>query len=139
GCPEQRSHVGDNRMTHDAISLWHFDPLEPVRKSLRHVLLPESLASDPRRISLHRYRPANQVRQHHRRDGCVVLSQLALGDPIVWKELLLRMRDHDCSRTTSRGFLSARMLSSRGCRSFPCTVHSMKPTCTTIPGRTQWP
>jgi len=67
--------------------------------------LMESLALDARRISLHRHRPAAQVRKHDRRDGFVVRRQLTLGDPIVWKEHLLRVCDHDCSRTTSRGFL----------------------------------
>jgi hypothetical protein len=47
------------------------------------------------------------------------------------------MRDHASSLTTSRGDLSVRMPGSRGCRSFPCTVHSMKPACTISSGRTQ--
>ncbi len=47
------------------------------------------------------------------------------------------MRDHGASLTTSRADLSIRTPSSRGCRSLPCTVHSMNATCTTISGRTQ--
>ena len=38
---------------------------------------------------------------------------------------------------TSRAGLSSRRPTSRGWRSLPCTVHSMKATCTTISGRTQ--
>src|SRR5690349_3975883 len=114
GCPEERPYVGDNRMMDDALLLGHFDAFQPIGKSLRNVLLPESLTSNPRRISLHRHRPAAQVRQHHRRDGFVVRRQLSFGDPVLWKEHLLWMGDHDGSRTTSRGFLSVRTPSSRG-------------------------
>src|SRR5580765_7533760 len=91
--------------------------LEPVWKSLRDVLLPEALSPDPRRISLHRQRTTAQVRQHERGDRFVVRRQLALGDPIVREEHLLRMRDHAVSRMTSRAALSCRTRSRRGWRS----------------------
>src|SRR5690349_10195812 len=126
-------------MMHDTVFLRHFDAFEPDGKSLRHVLLPEPLPTDASRISLHGHRPASQVRQHHRGDGLVVRGDLAFGDLVVWKEHLLRVRDQDGSRTTSRGCLSVRIPRSRGCLSLPWTVHSMNPTWTTISGRTQCP
>src|SRR5436189_177404 len=46
GRPQQRLHVGDDRMMDDALLLGDFDALEPVGKSLRDILLPESLPFD---------------------------------------------------------------------------------------------
>src|SRR5262245_19079482 len=103
-------------MVGEANLLWFWQPFEPIGKSFRDILLPESFASDARWISLHRDRPAPQVRQHHRGDGFVVRRHVALADPVIWKEHLFRVRDHDGSRTTSRGLLSARMPRSLGCR-----------------------
>ena len=79
----------------------------------------------------------HDVRQHERRDHFVVRRQLALGNSVVGKQNFFGMRDHHVSLTTSRGDLSMRTPSNRGWRSLPCTVHSMKATCTTISGRTQ--
>ena len=72
-----------------------------------------------------------------RRDRFVVGGQLALGDPVVREQDLLRMRDHDASRTTSRAALSVRTPRNREWRSLPCAVHSMNATCTTTSGVTQ--
>src|SRR3954462_674900 len=124
-------------MMHDAILLQHFDALQPGRKSLRHVLLPEPFRADTRGISLHGERPPAQVRQHHRRDRFVISGQLALGDPVVREQNLVGVGNHWSSRTTSRGTLSNRTPVSRGCRSLPCTVPSMNATFTTISGVTQ--
>src|SRR5205814_5435663 len=111
--------------------------LEPVGEALRDVLLPEAFLPDARRISLHRHRTSADVRHEQRRDRFVVARQLALGNAVVGEEDFVGVRDHGASRTTSRASLSKRTPSSRGCRSLPCTVHSMKATCTTICGRTQ--
>jgi hypothetical protein len=94
GHPEQRTQVGDERMVHDAVLLRHLDPLEPVGKPLRHVLLPETLPADARRVALHGDGAGADVRHHHRRDRLVVGGELALGNPSVWKQHLLRMRNH---------------------------------------------
>src|SRR5947207_2214002 len=128
-------------MMDDAVLLRDRDALQPGRKSLRHVLLPEPLLADTRGVSLHRDGPPAQVRDDHRRHGFVIGCQIALGNPIIGKEHLLGMSDHGCSLLTSRASLISfpgRTPSSRGCRSLPCAVHSMNPTCTTISGRTQW-
>ncbi len=69
--------------------------------------------------------------------GFVVGRQLTLRNAVVRKQDFFGMSDH-VSRTTWRGDLSNRTPSRRGWRSLPCTVHSIKPTCTTISGRTQW-
>jgi hypothetical protein len=92
--PEQRSRVGHDRVVDDAVFLRHFDALQPLRKALGDVLLPEPLLADSRRIPLHRHRPAAQVRQHHRRDRLVIGSELSLGDAVIGEEHLVRVRDH---------------------------------------------
>src|SRR5262245_13047390 len=122
---------------HDAVLLRYLDAPQPLGKSLRHVLLPEAFLPDARRISLHRHRSSAEVWEHDGSDRLVIGSQIALGELVVGEQHLLGMRDHVPSLTTSRGDLSMRTPSNRGCRSLPCTVHSMKPTCTTSSGRTQ--
>ncbi|MNC88516.1 hypothetical protein D3C83_43340 [compost metagenome] len=82
-------------MVHDAVLFRHLDPLQPLGKSLRHVLLPEPLLADSRRIPLHRHRPPAQVRQDRRRDRFVVGRQLALRDPVVRKEHFFGMGNDD--------------------------------------------
>src|SRR5689334_10028564 len=124
-------------MMNGAILFRHRDPLQPLRESFRHILLPEPLLADSGRVPLHRHRAIADVRQQHGRDGLVVGGDLAFGDPVVREQHFVRMGNHGASRTTSRGFLSKRTPSSRGCRSLPCTVHSMNATCTTMSGRTQ--
>ena len=54
--PQQRSRVGDERMVHGAVFLRNLDPLQPIRKTLRHVLLNEALLADAGRETLHRHR-----------------------------------------------------------------------------------
>src|SRR5207302_4996263 len=119
-------------MMDDAAFLWDLDALQPGRKSFRHVLLPESGLPDAGGVAFHRDRPAAQVRHHHGRHRFVIGRQIALGNPVVRKKYFLGMRDHRCSLMTSRGALSSRTPSSRGCRSLPWTVHSIKATWTTI-------
>src|SRR5438874_1714435 len=124
-------------MVNDAVFLRHVDALEPVGEALRDALLPEAFLIDAGRIPLHRDRPPANVRQQHRRDRFVVRRELAFGDAVLGEQHFLGMRDHGASRTTSRAALSKRTPSSRGWRSLPCTVHSMKATCTTIAGCAQ--
>ena len=112
--PEQRPRVGDERMVDDPILLRNLDPFEPRRKSARYVLLPEPFPADAGGISLHRDRPPADVRQHDRRDRLVIRRELALGDPVVGKQNLFRMRDHPISLTTSRAALSVRTPRRRG-------------------------
>ena len=64
GHPQQRSRIGDDGVVDDAVFLRDLDALQPIRKTLRDVLLPEALLADARRIALHRHRPPAQVRQH---------------------------------------------------------------------------
>src|ERR1043166_10212798 len=97
-----------------AVLLRNFNALEPLRKTLRHVLLKETLLGNAAMVALHRDRPTTQVRQHHRRDHLVVRGELALRDPVSGKQDLFRMSDHE---TTA---------SSRGRRRLPCEVHSIK-------------
>src|SRR5215472_13039820 len=80
--------------------------------------------------------PTN-VRQHHGSNHLVVRGEFALGNAVVGEQNFLGMCDQRASRTTSRTALSLRMPRNRGCRSLPNFVHSMKPACTTIVGRTQ--
>src|SRR5262245_2647528 len=138
GHPQERADIGHERMMDDPVFFWNLDSFEPVRKSFRDILLPEPFLANPRRVPLHRHRPPAQMRQHDGRDRLVVRSELALRDAVFGEEDLVWMRDHRDSRTTSRADLSKRTPSSRGWRSFPCTVHSMNPAWTTISGRTQW-
>src|ERR1041385_8322967 len=109
-----------------AILLRHFNALEPIGKTFRHVLLKKARRRDATMITFHRNGTAPQVRQHHRRDHLVVRGQLAFRDAVAGKQDLFRMRDHQ-STTASR----------RGWRSLPWLVHSMNPTLTTIFGSTQ--
>src|SRR5688572_28730600 len=125
-------------MVYGTVLLRDFDPLEPRRKALRHVLLNEALFSDAGGIPLHRDRTARHMRHHDRRNHLVVLRQLPLGNSVVREQHLLGVRDHASSLTTSRAALSVRTPINRGCRSLPCSVHSRNATCTTISGRTQW-
>src|SRR5262249_39732239 len=101
------------------------------------VLLEKSLLADATMIPFHRDGTAADMWQHERRDGLVIRGELALGDPVVREQDLVRMRNHDISRTTSRADLSVRRPSKRECRSLPCAVHSMKAICATTSGRTQ--
>src|SRR5262249_54199890 len=138
GEPEQGALIVDQRVMEPAVLLEHLYTREPLRKPLGDVLLHEALLVDARRITLHGHRPAAQMRQHHRGHVLVVVRELALGDAIGREQHLLRMRDHALSLVTSRATLSCRSPTKRGCRSLPCCVHSMKATCTTSSGRTQW-
>src|SRR5687767_13196859 len=136
-------------MMDDPVLFRHLDALQPGWKSLRHVLLPETLGADPLRIALHRQRPSAQLRHDDRRHRLVIGGQIALRDAVLREQHFVRMRDHDCSlttwspalagysRTMSFACLSKRTPSKRGWRSLSFPVHSMKPTCTTISGRTQ--
>src|SRR4051812_37998055 len=121
----------------DAILLRYFDALQPRREPSRDVLLHNTLAADAGRVALHGDWSAADMRQHNRGDGLVVRSHFALRNAILREQYLLRVRDHGASLKTSRAALSMRTPSNRGCRSLPCTVHSMNATCTTISGRTQ--
>src|SRR5688572_1060039 len=123
-------------MIHRAALLRHRDAHQPVGKAFRDILLPKTLRPDAAGISLHRDRTGAHVREHHGRDRLVISGDLALGDAVVWKQHLFGVSDH-VSRTTSRGALSKQTPTRRGWRSLPCTVHSIKETCTTISGRTQ--
>src|SRR5690349_7678442 len=100
----------------DAVFLGDLDALEPVRKTLRHVLLPKSLLPDTGRITFHRDRPAAQMRNHQRGHRFVICRYVALRDAILREEYFFGMGDHGCSRVTSRGFLSKRTPMRRGCR-----------------------
>src|SRR5262249_36499172 len=137
GHPDERPSVGDERVAHCAAPLRDLDTLEPVGAALADILLPEALRADAARVALERDWTAPDVGQHRGSDRLVVRGQLALGDPVVGEEHLLRVRYHAFSLTTSRAALSTRIPSSRGWRSFPCPVHSMNATCTTTSGRTQ--
>src|SRR5438874_826069 len=140
GQPHEVARVGDNGIVDDAVLVRHGNALEPLGRALPDVLLKEPLRADAAMKALHRHRSARQMWQHDRRDELVVRDDLALGDAVVRKHHLLRMRDHvgaHDSGTTSLGALSDRTPSRREWRSFPCTVHSMNATSTTISGLTQ--
>src|SRR5919198_53841 len=95
------------------------------------------------------------MREHSWGDALVVIDELALRDPVAWKEHLVRPRDlndaasraqrlgpgrrahFERSRTTSRAALSLRRPRNRGWRNFPSRVHSVKSTCATSVGFTQ--
>src|SRR5688572_5941704 len=119
-------------MVHDAVFFRNLDALQPGRKALGDVLLPESLGADAGGIPFHREWPPAQMWQDHRRHCLVVRRHVSLGDPVVGEQHLLRMRDHACSLTTSCAFLSKRTPISLGCLSLLLPVHSMNATCTTI-------
>src|SRR3989441_12533841 len=124
-------------MMHDAVFLGDFDPLQPFRKPFRHVFLEKSLFGDAGRKAFHGDGTANDMRQHDGRNHLVISGKVAFCNPVIREQDLFGMGDHHVSLTTSRGDLSWRMPTSREWRSLPCTVHSMKATCTTISGRTQ--
>src|SRR4029453_11764576 len=94
GQPEQRSRIGHERMVHRAIFLGHFDTLQPRGKPFRNILVKETLLANARWVSFQGDRPLANVREHDRRDRFVIRRELALGDPIVWKQHLLGVRDH---------------------------------------------
>src|SRR3954467_9653139 len=112
-------------MMDHAVLLRDLDPFEPCGKALRDVFLPEALRTNAGGIPFHRHRPAANVRQHDGRHGFVVAGEVTLGNAVCREEHFLRMRDHE---TTP---------SSRGWRSLPWTVHSLKASDTAISGRTQ--
>src|SRR5262249_10266628 len=124
-------------MVDDAVFLGHFNTLQPIRESFRYILLKKSFLVDAGREAFHRDRAANDMRQHQGRDHLVIGGEFSFRNAVVGEQDFFRMRYHHVSRTTSRGDLSCRMPSSRGWRSLLFAVHSMKPTCTTISGRTQ--
>src|SRR5262249_8666218 len=110
---QKRPGAGDDRMMNRAVFLRHFDPLKPIGKALRDVLLHETFRADPVRISLHRDRSRTDVRQHNRSDGFVVRCQLPFGDPVIREEYFFRVSNQGVSLTTSWAVLSVRMPSNR--------------------------
>src|SRR5438093_1358879 len=97
----------------------------------------------------HCYRAALQIRQHPVRDLLVVLYEVPLRYPGVREEYFVASGDlhslvadadsfsHGRSRNTSRGSLSRRRPTNRGCRSLSSEVHSVKPHWATNLGSTQ--
>src|SRR5439155_27305963 len=72
--------------------------LDPARHSLRRLLLEEGLARDPLTPALHREGAVAKVRDNRRRDGAVVLEEVALGNPVVREEHALGRAQVDASR-----------------------------------------
>jgi hypothetical protein len=61
-----------------------FDPaVEPARRRIRQVLLPEAWPPDAIREAVQVERPVGEVRQHRRGDAREVADQLALGDRLL--------------------------------------------------------
>src|SRR5919112_4899441 len=140
GHPEQRARVRDEWMMNGAVLLGHLDALQPLGKTLRHVLLEKPRLRDAGVIALHRDGTRPDVREHHGRDRLVVRREVALGDGrlrSLWREqYFVGMADLDDRLRVARAHV--RTSSRREWRSLPCTGHSMNATCTTICGRTQW-
>src|SRR5690348_14379325 len=135
--PQQRTRVGDDRVMHNPILLRSLDALQPIRKALGDIFLNETFLRDASRKAFHGYGPLNDMRQHRGRDHFVIRGEVSLGNSVIRKQNLFRMRDHHVSLTTSRADLSIRIPTSLGWRNLPCVVHSMKATWTTISGCTQ--
>src|SRR5262245_21798792 len=55
------------------------DRLEPLRHLVTEILLKEALLLDAIRVPVERLRSINEVRQHHRGDGPVVVDEVAFG------------------------------------------------------------
>src|SRR6266511_1543758 len=90
--PEQRACVANDWMVHRPAFLRDPHALEPLRKTLRHILLKKSWLADAAVVPLHRHRTGADVWQHYRRDRFVIGSELALGDSLVGEEHFVRMR-----------------------------------------------
>src|SRR5690606_20207898 len=80
--PSQATGIVDDGMLHDATFLRNGRALEPLG-TLLQVFLEEPLFADPAVIPLHRDRASAKVGKHDRRDGLVVLGELALGDALI--------------------------------------------------------
>src|SRR5262245_40171006 len=115
-------------MLNGTVLFRHLDSLQPLRETLRNILLHEALLPDAGRISLHCYWPVAYVRQHDRSDRFVIGSELTFGDAIR-EEHFVGMSNYQLAPLTiSSGFLLSSTPRSRLCRSLPCAVHSMNAT-----------
>ena len=56
---------------------------QPLRKALGHLLLEEEWLVDAVGIALERQRPVLQMRQKQRRDGVVIIQQIALAIAVL--------------------------------------------------------
>src|SRR5262245_34067493 len=124
-------------MMDNTIFFRYFDTLKPIWKTFRHILLQKSFFVDSGREAFHRDGAPDDMRQHQRRNHRVVGGEFTFRNPVIGEQDFFGMSNHHVSLTTSRGDLSERMPTNRGCRSLLLSVHSMKATCTTISGCTQ--
>src|SRR5262245_4975699 len=81
-------------MMDDTIFFRYLGALQPRRKSLGDILLPEALGTDAGRIAFHGEWTSAQMGEHDGRDRFVVVREIAFRDPVVGKQHLVRVRDH---------------------------------------------
>jgi len=93
GKPQKRSDVVGNRMVYSPTVFGYFNPFEPLRESLHHILLKKSRLTNAAMKSFHRDGAIANVRQHDWSDLFVIVGKLRLRDAFSWKEDLLGMGD----------------------------------------------
>src|SRR5262249_40719398 len=79
--------------------------LDPLRHSLRRLLLEERAALEPLAPALHRERPVAQVRQDPFRDTPVIGEEISLGHAVVREEHPVGAAQLDASRRLSHSTL----------------------------------